>query len=213
MHKSELTKQLVSLLGIRAKNNRIARTEILAAFKILAAGEMFKSDLEQGGNFYEARLELEQICHAAKIGCEVKPFDIYQGPYAQLENGDQLWYYMDANEDFESEYEDGSTFKFYYNGKTSGSHDEVLDRDKMIKFLSTLAPKTSKKSTLKKPQTSKKPTPPKLVYKNPDQAKKLGVKEPRKRSTPEQRKHLQLIKSVLAMLVSGQRKKYEQNRT
>ena len=55
-------------------------------------GEMSKSDLEKGGEWYEARLELESLCKKAGYKCEVYPFDVYQGPYAFISGVGSVWF-------------------------------------------------------------------------------------------------------------------------
>jgi len=54
-------------------------------------GEMGQYDIEKGGEWYEARLELEKVAKKTGIFNKVKPFDQYQGPYALLKNGDKIW--------------------------------------------------------------------------------------------------------------------------
>ena len=55
-------------------------------------GEMSKSDLEKGGEWYEARLELESLCKKAGYKGEVYPFDVYQGPYAFISGIGSVWF-------------------------------------------------------------------------------------------------------------------------
>jgi hypothetical protein len=69
---------------------------------------------------------------------------------------------------------------FYYEGPKGPKN---LKGKEMVEFLTSLTP-----------------FKPKIAYKSPSD-KTPGVKWPRTRSTPEQRKHLQLIKSVLAELL------------
>lgn len=70
------------------------------------SGEMTKEDLEVGGEFYEARLKLEEIVKKAGHNCTVLPFDTYQGPYAQVFNKmhdkqlGTLWLGLDDHEGF-----------------------------------------------------------------------------------------------------------------
>lgn len=44
------------------------------------AGEMYKEDIEEGGDYYETRKQMEDIGHKAGLVIKVEPFDIYQGP-------------------------------------------------------------------------------------------------------------------------------------
>lgn len=135
--------------------------------KVLGTGEMEQSEIEKGGEWYQARLDLETICKEAGMDCKVYPFDQHQGPYAKLKNGGKLWI---ADYDV-----------FFYEGPKGPIE---LDKEDMIDFLKSIAP-----------------FKPKIVHKSPTE-KTPGVKWPRTRSKPEDRKHLQLIKSVLAELVN-----------
>lgn len=54
-------------------------------------GEMSQADIEEEGEWYGVRLALETLCKDAGLRCKVKPFDKYQGCYAQLENGGKIW--------------------------------------------------------------------------------------------------------------------------
>ena len=83
-----LQKKLVEL----ADFIHIIQAPSIQASVALAAGEMTKQDIEKGGSFYYERLELENICKKAGIKCTVTPFDVYQGPFAQLTNGGKLWF-------------------------------------------------------------------------------------------------------------------------
>lgn len=71
---------------------------------IKAAGEMFREEIQKGGDWYETRLELEGICKESGVKCEVKPFDQYHGPYALLKDGSKLWkvgedsYYLESGQ-------------------------------------------------------------------------------------------------------------------
>jgi len=60
--------------------------------KIIATGEMSKKDLEPGGEFHDARLELEKLCKEAGVTCTVRPFDVYQGPFADVEGKVKVWF-------------------------------------------------------------------------------------------------------------------------
>jgi hypothetical protein len=48
------------------------------------AGEMFKEDLEEGGEYYETRKQMEDIGHKAGVVIKVEPFDTYQGPQGKV---------------------------------------------------------------------------------------------------------------------------------
>jgi len=133
-------------------------------------GEMSQEDIEKNGEFYEDRIFLEGICKKAGVKCKVKPFDAYQGPYAQLENGGKLWTIEERN---------GVTL--YYEGPKG---NKTLSDKKMIEFLQTLVPNI------------------KLVHKNVEKDP-TGLKKERQKSTPEQRKHLQLIKSALRKILAS----------
>jgi len=87
--------------------------------KVTAAGEMFKEDLDKGGEYYEARLELEKLCKDAGVKCTVKPFDVYQGPFADVENGKcKLWFGS----------EDGQFFLEKGSEKFEGDYEECVDK-------------------------------------------------------------------------------------
>ena len=150
---------------------------ILAKKNIVGTGEMGQEDIEKGGEWYEARLFLEDVCKRAGVPCTVMPFDNYVGPYAKFKNGGKL--YIDEKD------------QFYYEGpggkKTANTED-------MVKYLSTLFPQ------------------PKLVQNKPGEPRdykntKLdpqGKREfTRERSIPEERKHLQLIKSALIRVLKN----------
>ena len=72
--------------------------------KILETGEMSKEDLEPGGEWYEARLEMERL--AKEYGFEIKvyPFDAYQGPFGLIlsgpHRGKRIWFDEDAESGF-----------------------------------------------------------------------------------------------------------------
>ena len=87
------------------------------------AGEMSKSDIEKGGDWYEFRLELEDICKKAGLKCEVKPFDQYQGPYAFISQAEgSLWGVGDD--------------EFYFEPSRGSKNKEFTgSKDQMIKFL------------------------------------------------------------------------------
>jgi hypothetical protein len=103
--------------------------------KLHETGEMSASELEQGGEWYEFRLELEGICKAAGLKCEVKPFDQYQGPYAYVEGSGKLWGLGDFDEEGE----------FYFEGPGEGPGEGYSgDKEDMINHLKSL--KKGKKS-------------------------------------------------------------------
>ena len=129
--------------------------------KVEGAGEMSQKDLEQGGEFYDERKFLEQICKDAGIKCKVKPFDVYQGPYAELDNGGKLWF---------SDQKDTLLYEDPNGNKTLSKN--------MVKFLKTIVP-----------------FKPKLAYK--DNAPSTNLKREPRKSTPEERQHLRLVKSAL----------------
>ena len=167
MNKSELKKEFREL-GIPAKGNFIKKSDLkkVTSKYALGTGEMEKSEIEQGGDWYGARQDLERVCKESGMQCKVVPFDQYQGPFAKLKNGGKLWV-TDVDE-------------YFYEGPKG---PKTLKAGEMVEFLTSLTP-------LK----------PKIAYNSPSD-KTPGVKQPRTRSTPEQRKHLQLIKSVLAEIV------------
>ena len=135
--------------------------------KVKGTGEMSQIDIEKGGDFYESRKFLEDTCKEAGVKCKVKPFDVYQGPYAQLENSGKLWYDDKDN--------------LFYEGPKG---PKTLPTEEMVEFLQSLFPKK-----------------PKLVYKSKEKEK--GLKKEHQRSTPEERKHLQLIKSALRKILAN----------
>lgn len=59
--------------------------------RVHATGHMQQAAIEKGGSWYQARLELENLCKDAGVRCTVKPFDVYQGPYADCGDGIQVW--------------------------------------------------------------------------------------------------------------------------
>ena len=152
------------------------------------AGEMHQNDLEKGGEWHDVRLALEDICESAGIKCTVKPFDQYQGPYALLPNGGKLWIdHHCTDPEYEYNY-------FYYEGKggnKKGSGKEIIEH------LTKICPQP--KLIHKQPEKSKSPLrDPKNIKLDP-----LGKKEfIQKRSTPEERKHLRLIKSALRKIIA-----------
>lgn len=86
------------------------------------AGEMNRSDIEEGGEFYEARLKLEEMVKKSSHRPVVFPFDKYQGPYAEISNlhhkvVGKLWLG-----------EDDETFVLEVEGemKEISSHDELF---------------------------------------------------------------------------------------
>jgi hypothetical protein len=72
-------------------------TDLLKA--IVETGEMSAKDLEPGGEFHDAKLELEKICKEAGLKCEVKPFDKYQGPFAAVDGGGKVWLLPDGEDE------------------------------------------------------------------------------------------------------------------
>lgn len=143
MLRKDLKKHL-SDLGIKVKNNRIAKKDISALVKkVKAAGEMTQTDLEKGGEFYEDRMYLENICKQAGVQCKVLPFDVYQGPYALLKNGGKLWF-------------GGKVGSLYYEGK--GGQKKESDEDGMIEYLKQFAgPKMAYKNPGEPKPSDKKP--------------------------------------------------------
>lgn len=55
-----------------------------------AAGEMSENDIAPGGDWFETRQELEELCQEAGLKCQVRPFDQYQGPFAKMKYG-KVW--------------------------------------------------------------------------------------------------------------------------
>jgi hypothetical protein len=171
MNKLELKNEFKDL-GIPVKGNYVKKSDIQkitkrSSKKSLGTGEMEQSEIEKGGEWYAARQDLERICKEAGMGCEVKPFDQYQGPFAKLKNGGKLWI--------------SGSDQYSYEGPKGPKNK--LNEKGMVEFLKSIAP-----------------FKPKIAYKSPSD-KTPGVKWPRTKSTPEQRKHLQVIKSVLAELL------------
>jgi hypothetical protein len=84
------------------------------------AGEMSIRDIQKGGDHYEwsqmikfAALSLMRKTHRRIMLREMRPFDVYQGPYAKLNRG-RLWSISDG--------------VFYYEGvyfDTQGSIQEI----------------------------------------------------------------------------------------
>jgi len=107
--------------------------------KLHETGEMSASELEPGGDWHEFRLELEGICKAAGLKCEVKPFDQYQGPYAYVEGpfgGGKLWGLGS---------EDSPENEFYFEYYDKGQLQEYQGgKEDMTQFLSGLKKKGKK---------------------------------------------------------------------
>jgi hypothetical protein len=87
-------------------------TDLLKA--IVETGEMSAKDLEPGGEFHDAKLELENICKEAGLKCEVRPFDKYQGPFAAIDGGGKVWLLPDGEDE---------KFFFQKGGKGHGFND------------------------------------------------------------------------------------------
>jgi len=121
MLKEEFIKKL-NALGISTKNNVIRKSQALSALnKVLGTGEMYKEDLEPGGEFYNERVTLEGLCEEAGIGCTVRPFDTNQGPYALLSNGAKIWFTEEPE-------------VYFYDGK----EQKALDEDALVEYLKSL---------------------------------------------------------------------------
>jgi len=80
---------------------------------ITETGEMGKHDIEKGGDWYDARLELEKVAKKAKLKGEVRPFDQYQGPYFTgggvkiwLSENPGIYYLVTPSEAFEFDAEE-----------------------------------------------------------------------------------------------------------
>ena len=95
---SELKKEL-NKLGIKTYKSTktqasfVKRSEVkkVLAHLVKAACEMAWEDLEEGGEFYQAAKELKDTAKRTGLFDKVEPFDVYQGPYALLKNGDKIW--------------------------------------------------------------------------------------------------------------------------
>lgn len=59
--------------------------------RVQATGEMTPEDLRPGGDFHEAAQKLAKVAKETKLFVAVKPFDVYQGPFALLKTGDRIW--------------------------------------------------------------------------------------------------------------------------
>lgn len=93
--------------------------------KVHATGEMSQQDLEEGGDFYEARLKLEELCDEAGVKCTVKPFDVYQGPYAFVDGkGIKVWF--SGGEDPDEFFVEKGSDKF------TGDFDAVAEQIKLL---------------------------------------------------------------------------------
>jgi hypothetical protein len=172
MKKAEIKKQLQKL-GIKSNNEFVSRSNVKRVLEKIAkaAGEMFPEDIEEGGDWYDTRIALEDVCKKAGIKCEVVIFDQYQGPYAKLPKNAKL------------SMSNKTKNRFYFEGL---GKDEAFNAKDMVSFL-------------------------KEVYKSPFSVKEGGSKDfsrirvspsgkkefVKKVSTPEERKHLRLIKSAL----------------
>jgi hypothetical protein len=97
--------------------------------KLHETGEMSASDLEQGGEWYEFRLELEGICKEAGFKCQVKPFDQYQGPYAYIEGVGKIW---GLGGEEEGEFYLETTGQFPGEGY-QGDREDMIDHLKSLK--------------------------------------------------------------------------------
>lgn len=90
---------------------------------------MTQKDLEEGGEFYETRLAMEEFVKKSSHNCVVKPFDKYQGPFAEITNQHQggvsvgtLW--LGENE---------GEYLFKYDDKYEGM--EVSSSDDLFEYL------------------------------------------------------------------------------
>lgn len=99
-------------------------------------GEMSASELEPEGEWYEFRLELENLCKEAGLKCQVKPFDQYQGPYGYIDGIGNLWGIQK---------EESPEMLFYLD--TGGAPGEGYegDREDMVDHLKSLKGKGRKK--------------------------------------------------------------------
>jgi len=85
--------------------------------KKVATGEMSMEDIRSGGEYYEwakrierAARQLQRVTNGKVVFNEMRPFDVYQGPYARMSPG-KLWsgseegsfYYESMGEDFSGE--------------------------------------------------------------------------------------------------------------
>jgi hypothetical protein len=79
-------------------------------------GEMNSKEIEEGGSWYEARLELEEIAKAlGSDSIKVVPFDQYQGPCCLVSKGNidaRIWLAEDDKYLLENEYSQKNTI-FY----------------------------------------------------------------------------------------------------
>ena len=57
------------------------------AKKILETGEMTKDDIEEGGDWHEVRLAMEEVARDAGFEIKVIPFDQNQGPEGMILSG------------------------------------------------------------------------------------------------------------------------------
>lgn len=108
--------------------------------EILATGEMYKEDLQKGGEWYDTAKELASVAKPTGRFVKVLPFDNYQGPYAQLNNGAKIW--MSENEGEYTLEDDG---KFY-----------TLTKEEIAKFYKTNAEDFIENIVTKKPKKVKK---------------------------------------------------------
>jgi len=92
-------------------------------------GEMGDWEIEKGGDWYNVRLEFEDICKKAGLKCKVRPFDQYQGPYAKVEPYGKLW--LAGTEGPEPEF----YFEYYVGSQLQ---EYVGFKEDMIDFLKEL---------------------------------------------------------------------------
>ena len=118
--------------------NRIAMAkELMAVAKLVATGEMSRSDIQPGGEHYEwaeslrkAAIQLQRMTLNMVRFKEVRPFDVYQGPYVNLAFVGGFWAKLWSSE------EDGEFYLEFPNKDIVGTIPQIaLEVRKYVKEL------------------------------------------------------------------------------
>ena len=104
------------------------------AKKILETGEMTKDDIEEGGDWYEVRLAMEEVARDAGFEIKVIPFDQNQGPEGMILSGpnEGKSLFMIGGDDWydDSDWDSQEDFKFISGEDYGDIAFTVLDRTK-----------------------------------------------------------------------------------
>jgi len=123
--------------------------KVSAKYQITATGEMYADALEEGGEWYNARLALENVCDQAGLKCTVKPFDQYQGPYAELPNRDKLWLGQDEGSFVHQAFKNDKRLEDYFQHANHFEADEEEMVEHLEKYFAALKDVKKQKGGLK----------------------------------------------------------------